>query len=464
MSKPMLVTLPFLLLLLDYWPLGRWQPESGAGRKARHLLLEKAPFLILSILSIFATLHVQQAAMSFYRQLPFPLRAANAVISCARYLGKTLWPEALAVFYPLPAHWPAWAVVGSALLVAAISVLALVLSRKRPYLPVGWFWFLGLLVPVLGLVQVGVQSMADRYTYLPLVGIFIILAWAGTECLEALRISIKPRIAAAVLLLGLCAAVTHSQLRFWRNTETIFTHATAVTQDNWLAHYNLALLALRHYQDTQRSSVEKQVLTLGATPGSPSESGPAPRDYLTEIIYHCQETLRSKPGYPDPLVTLAKALTEQGRIDEARAQLELAARLDPKNAETHQNLAEILQRQGRVADAIVQYKAALELRPDWEPVLNNLAWILATHPGTAVRNGAEAVRLSRRACALTSRTNLWFLHTLAAAYAESGDFPQAVAAAEEARRLAAASDRPELANLAETRLELYKARQPLRMP
>jgi branched-subunit amino acid transport protein AzlD len=230
MSKSMLVTLPFLLLLLDYWPLGHWQPGSGAGRTARHLLLEKAPFLILSVLSIIATLHVQQAAMSFYRQLPFPLRAGNAVISCARYLGKTLWPEDLAVFYPLPAHWPAWAVVGSALLVTAISVLALVLSRKRPYLPVGWFWFLGLLVPVLGLVQVGVQSMADRYTYLPLVGIFIILAWAGTECLEALHITVRPRIIAAGLLLGLCAALTHSQLQYWRNTEAIFTHAIAVTQ------------------------------------------------------------------------------------------------------------------------------------------------------------------------------------------------------------------------------------------
>jgi len=464
MSKPMLVTLPFLLLLLDYWPLGRWQPGSGTGRKARHLLLEMAPFLILSILSILATLHVQQAAMSFYRQLPFPLRAANAVISCVRYLGKTLWPEDLAIFYPLPAHWPAWAVLGSALLVTTLSMLALVGSRKRPYLPVGWFWFLGLLVPVLGLVQVGVQSMADRYTYLPLVGIFIILAWAGTECLETLRIPVRPRIIAAGLLLSLCAALTHSQLRFWRSTEAIFTHAIAVTQDNWLAHYNLAVLALRRYQDTQRGTVEKQVVTLGTAPRSPSESGPAPRDYLAEIVFHCQETLRSKPGYPDPRVTLAKALTEQGRIDEARAQLELAARLDPNNAETHQNLAEILQRQGRVADAISEYKAALKLRPDWEPVLNNLAWMLATHPGSEVRNGAEAVRLARHACALTSRTNLWFLHTLAAAYAEIGDFPQAVTAVEEARRLAAASGRPELAALAETRLELYKARQPMRSP
>ncbi len=367
MSKLMLVTLPFLLLLLDYWPLDRWQPGSGAGRKARYLLLEKTPFLILSVLSIMATLHVQQAAMSFYRQLPF-------------------------------------------------------------------------------------------------LGIFIILAWAGSELLEALHIPFRPRLAFAGLLLALCAALTHSQVQFWHSTETLFTHAIAVTQDNWLAHYNLALLNLRRYQDTQRGPVENQVLLPGTTPRRSTAPGPAPRDYLAEIIFHCQETLRSKPGYPDPLVTLAKALIEQGRIDEARVQLELAARLDPNNAETHQNLAEILQRQGRVADAIIEYKAALKLRPDWEPVLNNLAWMLATHPGSEVRNGAEAVRLAQRACELTSRTNLWFLHTLAAAYAESGDFPQAVSAAEEARRLAAVSNRPELANLAETRIELYKAHRPMRSP
>ncbi len=256
----MLVTLPFLLLLLDYWPLGRWQPGPAAGRTARPLLLEKGPFLILSTLSIMATLFVQHEAMSYYRQLSFPARAVNAVVSCARYLGKTFWPQDLAVFYPHPAHWPVSAVAGSALLVAMISGLALWGSRQRPYLLVGWFWFLGLLVPVLGLVQVGVQSMADRYTYLPLVGIFILLAWGGAECLTAWRLPARVGIGVAALVLVLCAALTRYQLRFWRNTETIFTHAIAVTRNNWVAHHNLAVLALRRYQDTQRSSVENQVV------------------------------------------------------------------------------------------------------------------------------------------------------------------------------------------------------------
>ena len=318
--------------------------------------------------------------MAYYRQLSFPARTANAVVSCARYLGKTFWPQDLAVFYPHPAHWPALAVAGAALLLGMISLLALWGARRRPYLLVGWFWFLGLLVPVLGLVQVGVQAMADRYTYLPLVGIFILLAWGGAECLAAWRVPARAGIAAAALLLILCAALTRSQLRFWRNTETIFTHAIAVTQNNWVAHYNLAFLALHRYQDTQRGSVEKQVVHLDSELPGPGETGTPPRDYLEEVIHHCQQTLQSKPGFPDAHVTLAKALTEKGRLDEARAHLEMAIRLDPKNADARQNLAEILHRQGRVADAVDGYQAALKLKPDWQEVLNNLAWLLATHP------------------------------------------------------------------------------------
>jgi tetratricopeptide (TPR) repeat protein len=353
--------------------------------------------------------------------------------------------------------------------------------RKRPYLAVGWFWFLGLLVPVLGLVQVGAQAMADRYTYLPLVGIFIVLAWAGSECLNRLRLPARVGLAAAALTL--CAAITCSQLRFWANTETLFTHAIAVTQDNWVAHYNLALLALRRYQDTQRGPLEKQRVTLGSGAPSPpptrasmppsgalstTASGttalPAPRDYLEEVISHCKATLRVTPEFPDPRVTLAKALTEKGRIEEARAQLESAILLDPKNAEAHQNLGEILQREGRIKAAIMEYRAGLKSKPEWEEVLNNLAWLLATHPDPDVRNGREAVRLAERACFLTSHTNLWFLHTLAAAYAENGSFSQAIDVADQARRLALATAQPGLVATAAARLDLYRSGRPYREP
>jgi len=466
MSKPMLVTLPFLLLLLDYWPLGRLRLETQGSRLKALLpfLMEKLPFFLLSALSSLVTLSVQQEAMSYARQLSFLTRAANAAISCARYLGKTLWPQDLAVFYPHPAQWPVLAVAGSALLLAVVSSLALWRSRQSPYVLVGWFWFLGLLVPVLGLVQVGAQAMADRYTYLPLVGIFILLVWGGAECLTAWRLPAKAGITAAALALVLCAVLTRVQLRFWRNTETIFTHAIAVTRDNWVAHYNLALLVLHRYQEGLRGSVENQVVNLESTPTGPGQSRPPPRDYLAEVIYHCQEAIRSRPRFPDPRVTLAKALTEKGRLDEARAQLEMAIRLEPKSADARQNLAEILHRQGRAADAITEYKEALKTRPDWEQVLNNLAWLLATHPSPEVRDGPEAVRFAERACALSNHTNLWYLHTLAAAYAESGDFAQAVVAAEEARQVAAASGLSNLLAVASARLESYKTRQPLRAP
>ena len=345
----------------------------------------------------------------------------------------------------------------------------------------GWFWFLGLLVPVLGLVQVGMQSMADRYTYLPLVGIFIVVAWAAAEWLEAFPALAWSMAAAGVLALGACAALTRAQVGVWLNTETLFTHALAVTRDNWLAHYNLALLALRRYQDTQHGALERQLVRLesaaprppGAPPPVPPSSAPAnpqpggttsptPRDYLEEVILHCQATLEVQPGFPDPRVTLAKALTEQGRLDEARAQLKCAIRLDPKSAEAHQNLGEILHRQGRVKEAIVEYRAALKLRPDWTEVLNNLAWLLATHPSPDVRDGAEAVRLAEHACRLSSHTNLWFLHTLAAAYAENGAFPQAVEAADQARRLALATAQTGLVATAVSRLERYRSGRPYR--
>jgi protein O-mannosyl-transferase len=464
MSKPMLVTLPLLLLLLDYWPLGRWQPGAAGWATARSLLLEKAPFLLLSALSSVVTLLVQQPAMTSYRHLPFWARPANAMVACVRYLGKTFWPQDLAVFYPYPLRWPAWEVVGSVLLVATLSAWALWGWRKRPYLLVGWFWFLGSLVPVLGLVQVGVQSMADRYTYLPLVGLFLLLVWAGAEALKALHLSARPGLAAALLGLVLCAALTRVQLRFWLNSETLFTHAIAVTQGNWVAHYNLALLTLRRYQESQHGPLEKQSLQLEAAPPSPLASAPAPPDYLETIILHCQAALQAQPGFADPYVTLAKALTEKGQLEEARAHLERAIRLDPKSAEAWQNLAEIDHRQGRAPEAIAGYQAALQLRADWPEVLNNLAWLLATHPSPQVRNGSEAVRLAERACALTGHTNFWFVQTLAAAYAEAGHFPQAVAAAQAARHLAAASGQVGLVTQAETRIELYQGRQAYRSP
>ena len=192
MSKPMLVTLPFVLLLLDYWPLGRMQKEEGRMQKAEgrrrfsfilhpssFILLEKLPFLALSTASSLATVYAQSqsGALLPLEKFPLGLRLANALVSYARYLGKTLWPEHLAAFYPHPVHWPAWQVVGAGLLLAGVSIAAIALARRAPYLFTGWFWYLGMLIPVIGLVQVGSQAMADRYMYLPALGLFLATAW-----------------------------------------------------------------------------------------------------------------------------------------------------------------------------------------------------------------------------------------------------------------------------------------------
>ena len=466
MSKPMLVTLPFVMLLLDFWPLGRVSipPHQHTGTPLRRLVSEKLPFFLLSALSSVITCVAQHGAMSYYRDLPFSLRAATAVVSCARYLGKTLWPRHLAVFYAHPEHWLVVQTVGAALLLALLTALALWCAPRRRYALMGWLWFLGMLVPVLGLVQVGMQSMADRYTYLPLVGIFIIFAWAAADVVKATQLPRWAVAVAAVGFLATCLAATRSQVCVWRDTETLFTHAAAVTSDNWVAHSNLAVDDLMRYLQAEHSSLDKQLVQLDAPLPASAQASPDSRERLAETIHHCEAALQIRPRNVTARVTLAKALMEYGQLDEALVHLEIAVRLSPTNLVARQNYAEVLHRQGRAKQAIAQYQATLQLEPDWDSLLNNLAWLLATHPRADVRDGAQAVRLADRACLLTHNTNLWYLHTLAAACAESGDFPRAIAAAEQARALAAASGQTNLLAVAEQRLQLYREGRPYREP
>jgi protein O-mannosyl-transferase len=489
MSKPMLVTWPCVMLLLDYWPLGRLSPGFSSASvpgfenlraPVRRLFVEKFPLFALTTLSCIVTLWVQKKAMLYYRDLSFGERTANALVACVRYLGKAFWPVHLTVFYPHPGHWPVALVLGALGLLLLVSAVALCHGVRRPYLIVGWCWFLGTLVPVLGLVQVGVQSLADRYTYLPLIGIFVAVVWLGAEWLESLRRR-RPEAAVdspagssfagsgmagvlCVLVLTACALRAHTQVFFWRDTESLFTHAVTILPDNWLAHYKLALVSLDRYQQTQRSALRDQPVVVN-THGPEAIGGKSTsRDYLREVLDHCEAALRAHPRLVEVHVTYAKALTEAGQLDRARAELENAVRFGPDNPEARQDLAEILYRQGHAAEAVIQYKAAVALRPDWEPVLNNLAWLLSTHTDPAVRNGPEALRLAEHACALTRHTNLWFLNTLAAAYAETGDFTNAAATAKQARELAEGLGQADLARTQSERVQLYQSRQALRVP
>ncbi|HKI05311.1 MAG TPA: glycosyltransferase family 39 protein [Thermoanaerobaculia bacterium] len=239
MAKPMVVTLPLALLLLDVWPLGRLTFESGWEHRLSRLAAEKLPLLGLSAAASLVTLHYQTTSLVTLEALPWRLRLANAAVSYAAYLGKTLLPRNLAVFYPIPLDIPLWKAAGAALLIASLTALAAWKARKAPWLLVGWLWFLGTLVPVIGLVQVGRQAMADRYTYLPSIGLFLALCW-GLPALSAGRRWRSALAAAAVLALLALAAATRAQVRHWSDSVTLYRHALAATRGNYVAHVGLA--------------------------------------------------------------------------------------------------------------------------------------------------------------------------------------------------------------------------------
>ena len=436
MSKPMLVTLPFLLVLLDYWPLCRFQlkTQNSKLKTLLPLLREKLPFFLLSALSSAVTYLVQHAggATVSTAELSLTGRISNVLVSYVRYLGKLVWPESLSVFYPRPAQWPVWQVAGSALVLALLTLLAVRLLSRARYVAVGWFWFLGTLVPVIGLVQVGEQAIADRYTYIPYIGLFILISWGAEEIGRRSRLlKVFIGLAAPCILAALLAA-THAQTLYWQNTQTLFRHAVAITQDNPMAQQTLA--------------------------NALCQAGK-----LDEAEQHCLEALRLQPDFSEAEITWATILARQGRSAEARACLAEVLRKNPRDASAYFSLA-ALNLSPDTAHAIDQYREGLRLKPDHPDALNNLAWIRAAHPNPAFRNGPEAVQLAQQACELTRFQRPMLVGTLAAAYAEAGRFDEAIATAQKARDLALASGQNDLAAQNQKLLELYQTRQPYHEP
>jgi len=354
-AKPMLVTLPLVLLLLDVWPLGR--VGSVGWRRA---VLEKLPLLGLALVSAVVTLAVQRAggAVRTLDHLPLGARLANALWSYLAYLGHTVWPSGLAVFYPHPGAAISWLKpVLSSVALAAITAAVLRRRRERPYLLAGWLWYLGTLVPVIGLVQVGEQAMADRYTYVPLIGIFVALSWLGWEALGRR----DGRLAAAALpVLLLLGIVAHAQVRVWQDSVTLFRHALAVTENNHTAHLNLGMAL-------------------------------AERGDLEEAVRQYRETLRIRPDYAHAHNNLGVALSRLGDERGAIEQYREALRLDPANAEAHYNLGQSLVAAGRTGPALERFREAVRLDPDYVEARYNLGTLLA-------RQGAwpEAVDQLRR--------------------------------------------------------------------
>ena len=332
MAKPMLVTLPFLLLLLDFWPLGRFRSETVS-----RLVLEKIPLLVPIVISSCLTFMAQQSsgAVKPLESFSLKVRIANAFVSYASYAVKAIWPHNLTVFYPHPGNaLPLWQVFGAILLVGGASFLAIRSLKKYPYIAVGLFWYLGMLVPVIGLVQVGPQAMADRYTYIPMTGLFIVITWGFSDLSTKWHYRKIVLALFAVIILSALTTRTFLQLGYWRNSITLFEHAVNVTDNNCLAHNNLGAALL------EKGKFDKAVL-------------------------HIKESLRIEPGCKAALYNLGTALSDQGKLDEAVLHYNDVLKINPKDAVVHNNLADVLSAQGKLDEAVLHYNEALKIDPDY---------------------------------------------------------------------------------------------------
>ena len=493
MSKSMLVTLPFLLLLLDYWPLQRLAP--GAPWPAVRLLLrEKVPFLMLAAASSVVTVIAQSTAIVASEVLTVPWRLANAVVAYGNYVLQMAYPVDLAAFYPHPgSRLPLWKIVLGALFLAGASGLALASWRRRPYLLVGWLWYLGLLVPVIGILQVGSQAGADRYTYLPQIGLCIVIAWGAADLSRSWRHRRVVLATAAGAVLVPLLLLAQAQTAHWRDSVSLWTHALASAEHNARAHYNLgaAFGRLKRYDD----ALPELASALEIEPGYAEAHynlgvALAGLGRGAEAIGHFRSALALRPDMPEARNDLGSALAGQGRWEEALREYREAVRLNPRNAASLSNLGMVEGQLGQLAAAISNYQTSLAIRPDnadargnlgtllgragrWAEALasfeqalalqpaslearNNLAWLLATCPEAALRDG-------RRATLLAGGTDPNSLDTLAAAQAEAGDFPLAVATAERALSLAIAGNQP-LAEDIRGRLRLYQGGSPYHEP
>src|SRR5262245_15056736 len=487
MSKPMLVSAPIILLLLDYWPLGRFEQPLTTGkikasesdrqrRNIRRIYLEKIPLFVLAGAASVLTFALQKRTAGAIPPLPFLWRVENAFVSYVVYIWETLWPARLAVFYPHPNDTLAlWEVTFAILLLLAITAAAIVFRKQRPYLLTGWFWYLVMLIPVIGIIQVGEQGHADRYTYLPHVGLFMAVVWFAID-VATVRQS-KPRLAittAAVLIILALMWAAFIQTSYWRNSETLWTHALAVTSDNDVAHNNLGYLcndrgeldrAISHFESAEKIRSAKRdphydlasafvQMNLGDALARKGRSD--------EAMVHYDEAITLQPDYADAYYNRGTVLLAKGRVDEAIADLAKTLEMHPYDADAHTSLGNALLQKGSPREAIAQYVTALALAPQDAHSRNNLAWILATASDSSIRDGAKAVEFAEEAVQLSGGREPLFLRTLAAAYAESGRFSEAIAVAQQAAGIAKMQAKPDMAKRLNGDLVLFRGNLPLR--
>jgi protein O-mannosyl-transferase len=418
MAKPMLVTLPFLLLVLDYWPLGRFaqvcpaepKPKNGFARWWSHrsvptrLILEKVPLIALSVASSIITVFAQKQAVSSIDSLPLLWRMNNAFVSYVAYIWQMVCPTRLALVYPHPEYrLSLWGVAFAIAFLTGVTAVVVAFRRKHPYLITGWLWYVGMLVPVIGIMQVGVQARADRYTYLPQIGLYLIATWTIADLSVAWRYRRQILAVAATIVIAGLAWLAWIQNTYWRDSEALWTRTLAVTSHNDLAHARLADLLLR-------------------------------RDRIDEAISHSEEALRIRPRNWNVAV------------------------------DAHNTLALGLFRRGRVDEAVAHWKESLEIRPDDMNAQTYLAWVLATSPDASLRNGAKAVELAKKALEHAGYADAVVLRTLAAGYAESGRFSEAIETAQQALQMAIPQDNSALIWDLQLNIADYQKNLPLRDP
>jgi Flp pilus assembly protein TadD len=505
MTKPVVVTVPLVLLLLDYWPLERFNWEyhpAGKSVPLGRLLIEKAPLFALTAALCVITLisQRQEGAVAPLEICHLDYRVGNMFLSYIRYIGKTIWPSRLAVLYPYPhINFLNTIVVVCALLFVLITVFCIYIGRRRKYIAVGWLLYVGTLVPMIGLVQVGSQAMADRYMYISMLGLLIIAAWSVKEL-----VANRPRwrvVAAVLAVVALSSAIilTRIQARYWENGLTLFEHTLKVTENNAITENNYGCALLK------ADRLDKAVLHLSnalrISPTYPDARYNLGETFLRqgkldEAIACFNELLRRKQGSADTYYNLAAALGMQKKYDDAIKYLTKVLELDPKypnaynnmgiallatgknaeaikylnealltnsnNAGLYENLGNAYIQTGNYELAIRNWTKALNLKPSSAEILNNLAWVLATTNDVSVRDANKAIEFATRSCELTENKKPEFMDTLAIAYAAAGRFEEAKATAGKALNIAKANKQEALAGEIQERIKLYEAGQPYR--
>jgi tetratricopeptide (TPR) repeat protein len=415
MCKPTLVTAPFVLLLLDYWPLGRSQLSSPLGGKITRstwpwLVFEKLPLFALSAASCVATLLAQKQALDASLKPSFVERVGNALVSYAMYVGQMIWPARLAVLYPYPEgalNVPH--VILALQLLLMISVAFFLWRKKYPFLLVGWLWYLGMLVPMIGIVQVGSQVRADRYTYLPQIGLYLLFAWGATELFHQWRRSRVILAGAGLFIITALTTRSYFQTSYWQDTETLWKHAIASTSNNYIAHANLAqVLSQSGRLDEAIAECQKALKinpdfapahnNLGDALLRNEQSGHDARGKaaaIDEAIEHFRRALQIKPGFAQAHSNLAKALWQKGQMDDAIAQFQKTLEIQPNDADTEFSLGKAFLQKREVNEAIAHYQKAVEISPDYPEARFSLgnAFVAEGKYSEAIANYEAAVRI-----------------------------------------------------------------------